>query len=128
MPSSEVAFIKFIVKPWYEKLHKVIPDVMVSCIELLQGNYQRFKDMALQTLQQKEEEERENQKRQPSLRATEKRSRKSWLIRQDSNAHVENPLDTSLEPLGENEEQEAQNDLDRQISPALLIELPESKE
>jgi len=65
MASSEVAFIKFIVKPWYDKMLKVIPDVIGTCMDSLQRNYQSFKDMAVEGMKKKEQEDR---KREPSLK------------------------------------------------------------
>lgn len=51
--ATEVGFIKFVVKPWFESLKLVIPDRCADTLKYLNMNYKTFKDRALKTQEMK---------------------------------------------------------------------------
>lgn len=51
--ASEVGFIKFVVKPWFESFKMVIPDRCADTLKYLNMNYKTFKDRALKTQEMK---------------------------------------------------------------------------
>ena len=40
--SSEVAFIKFVVLPWFDKLHNLVPDVTSEALKNLRINFEKY--------------------------------------------------------------------------------------
>merc|ERR1719361_2253040 len=61
--ASEVGFIKFIVKPWFESLSNVLPVRCKYALDYINYNFKTFKDRALRTQEQKNQ----NHTGRPSL-------------------------------------------------------------
>jgi len=51
--ASEVGFIKFVVKPWFESLSNVLPVRCADALGYINVNFKTFKDRALRTQEQK---------------------------------------------------------------------------